>query len=500
MTREAKAEARPGRGAAWSLDDVRGALPEATGALVGRVATEAASQGTRIHLVGGPVRDLILGRPLVDVDLVVEGDARQLAEAIAERSATGDVEVVAHDRFGTVRLQGEAAHVDLASLRSETYAHPGALPTVAAGDFAQDARRRDFSINALYWPLAGDDPTRRVPVLDPEGGLEDLAAGRLRILHPRSFHDDPTRAWRAARFVARLGVKLDRGSRAALRSALRDGAFGAVSGERYRREWQHSVAESHHGAHVGQVLSRLGEWHVLGALEPGLVLERECVAPLRRLSRVIAEPAWPTARWRGWEAALAIWLAPLPASLRRRTLDRFAVRGEAAKRIAGFGRIADRTLKQLGKARGRGAVDGLLAPLPEESVQALYALAPVSVRRRMLRWGAEDRRRRPPVNGADLVELGLAGPEVGRALARIRAGFLDGEIVNREEALALAEEIARRARRRAKAPARRRPRAARRKSTAAAKRGAKTSEQVAPGASIADTPSDVDGGSARSSD
>jgi hypothetical protein len=172
------------------------------------------------------------------------------------------------------------------------------------------------------------------------------------------------------------------------------------------------------------------------------------MVPLRRLSRAIARPDWAAPRWRPWLSGLAIWLAPLPAALRRRTLERFSIRGEQGARVVRFGRDAERTLRSLARARGRGAVDVILAELPEETVQALYALADASLRRRILRWGAEDRRRRAPVGGTDLAGLGLQGPEIGRALARIRQGFLDGEIANREEALALAEELARRASRR----------------------------------------------------
>jgi len=222
---------------------------------------------------------------------------------------------------------------------------------------------------------------------------------------------------------------------------------------------------------------------VLGALEPGLQLEKDRLVPLRRLSKAIATPDWPAPRWRGWQVGFAIWLAPLPAAMRRRTLERFAVRGEAAKRIADFGRIGERTLRALGRARGRGAVDAALASLPEETVQALYACADVPVRRRILRWGAEDRRRRPPVAGGDLLEVGLEGPDVGKALARIRAGFLDGEIANREEALALAEELGRRSTKRRPAPKRR-----------------KSRRKVAARKAITDTNGDVDGGSARASD
>jgi len=434
------------------FDEILAAVPVETGVLLSRIARVAAAHETSIHLVGGPVRDLLLARDLVDVDLVVEGDARGLAEAVLNESGGGELGLVSHDRFGTVRIEAADAQIDLAQLRNESYAHPGALPDVEAGSLVQDMRRRDFSINALICELDVSNPAKSIPIVDLEGGLEDLRQRRLRILHSRSFHDDPTRVWRAARFAARLGFSLDRKSRNVLRDALRDGAFGAVSGERWRRELLLTFEEARRGVHAGQVLRALSGWHVLSALEPGLLLGPDRMLPLRRLSRAIAVSEWSAPRWRAWVAGLSIWLAPLPAALRRRALERFSIRGEQARRIVQFGRDSERTLRSLARARGRGAVDAALGDLPEETVQALYALADSSVRRRILRWGAEDRRRRAPVGGAELAELGLAGPEVGRALARIRSGFLDGEIANREEALALAEEIARRTSRRGSRP------------------------------------------------
>lgn len=431
------------------LDEIIAAIPDATGVLLLRIAKVAAARAVTIHLVGGPIRDLLLEREIVDVDLVVEGDARGLADAVLQESRGDELVLIAHERFGTVRIKASDAQIDLAQLRDETYAHPGALPEVRTGNLSQDMRRRDFTINALLCALHAADPTKAMPIVDLEGGLEDLAQRRLRILHSRSFHDDPTRIWRAARFATRLGFSLDRRSRNGLRDALRDGAFGAVSGERWRRELQLTFDEAGRGVHVGHVLRALSDWHVLSALEPGLLLGPDRMVPLRRLSRAIASPEWAAPRSRPWVAGLSIWLAPLPAALRRRTLERFSIRGEQARRIVQFGRDAERTLRTLARARGRGAVDAALSPLPEETVQALYALAEGSVRRRILRWGAEDRRRRSPVGGTELAELGLVGSDVGRALARIRSGFLDGGVANREEALALAEEIARRASRRA---------------------------------------------------
>ena len=443
------------------FDEILGALPDAMGEMLAGVVRVATTQGIGIHLVGGPVRDLLLGRPLVDVDLVVDGDVGQLGLAVTQSWDVGEIEVEAHERFGTLRLKTSEAQIDLAMLRAEVYAHPGALPEVSPGDWVTDAHRRDFSVNAMHCELDANDPSKTMPIIDLEDGLDDLRGRRLRILHPRSFHDDPTRAWRAARFSARLGFSLDRRSRGALRDALRDGAFGAVSGERWRRELQGSFDEAHHGVHVGHVLRFLSGWHVLNALEPGLVLGKDRLVPLRRLSRAIADPEWVAPRSRFWVAGLSIWLAPMPAALRRRTLERFSIRGEQAKRIVQFGRDCERLIRRLSDSRGRGAVDAALSDRPEEMIQALYALAEPSVRRRILRWGAEDRRRRAPVGGADIEALGLSGPDVGRALARIRAGFLDGEIANREEGLALAEEFARRlSRRRPKvsgAVARKRP-------------------------------------------
>lgn len=501
---------------ALSLDDVCAAIPGESAALLRRICERGAGRFS-IHLVGGPVRDLLLGRPLSDVDLRVEESALELAAAVCAGKRGADLKSVPHDRFGTVRVESESASIDLATLRHETYAMPGALPDVEPGTLAQDAHRRDFSVNALHVVLDGGDPSRRRPVVDTEGGLADLTNRQLRILHPRSFHDDPTRAFRAARFGARLGFRLERSSRAALRSALRDGAFGAVSGERFRRELQLAFEESQHGTSAGKILRSLSDWHVLAALEPGLGLESSRMLPMRRLSKATADPDWAAPRWRGWLAGVSIWLAPQPAALRRRTLERFAIRGDQASRILSFGRLADRTLKGLSKARGRGAVDALLSPLAEEAVQALYALADPSLRRRILRWGAEDRRRRAPVAGGDLTELGLSGPDVGRALQRIRTGFLDGEIANREEALALAQEMARRAGRKPsrKSDSRTSPNPSRETKTKKRTGGAKPSHssklespakprkserKVAAQQSIADTSNNVDGGSTRASE
>jgi len=440
------------------VEAVRRALPAAEAALFDAVVAEAERRDVALWLVGGPVRDLLLRRPLRDVDLLIEPHGEAGAEELARAAAPPGARVVGHDRFGTVRLATAEAAIDLAAARRESYARPGALPTVELGTVEEDLRRRDFTVNALALALTRAARRGRPALLDPGGARADLEARTLRVFHPRSFHDDPTRALRAARLAARLGFRLARGSRTALRDALRDGAFGAVSGERFRRELEKLFADAALGLDPAAALRLLDEWHVLGALEPGLALAPEAAPALRRIGRAIAEPPWTFGRLRPWVAGFAVWLDANDATVRRRTLKRLAVRGEAAERIAALPRERVRWARELARARGRGAIDAVLAPVDEESLLAFWSLVAPADRRRIARWAREDRGRRPPVSGADLVAAGLSGPVVGVALARIRAAFLDGAVPDRESALALAQEVAareaareaRRARRRAR--------------------------------------------------
>jgi tRNA nucleotidyltransferase (CCA-adding enzyme) len=421
------------------------ALPASSARLLEALLAGAASADVPVYLVGGPVRDLLLGRALRDVDLVAEADAAAL-RALAHDAAPG-ARIVAHARFGTLHVEGDGAALDVAAARREKYAHDGALPQVEPGTLDEDLWRRDFSVNALALPLSAAARARHASLVDPTGGVADLEKRRLRVLHARSFHDDPTRALRAARLAPRLGMSLAPGTRSALRDALRDGAFARVSGERYRAEIARLFEDARQGLDPARALRWLDRAHVLGALEPGLRLAPEAAAPLRRLGRSLAAPTWPGPVWDALEAGLALWLAPLAPELRKRALRRFGVRGAPARRVSAWPRLRERAGRALRGARGRGPIDALLAALREEELIALFASSEGAARRRIARFAAEDRARRPPLDGSDLVTLGLKGPEVGRALARVRAAFLDGQVRSREDALALAAEYGRHARR-----------------------------------------------------
>lgn len=426
-----------------TLAEVLAALPEPARPAVDAVLKQARAEKLAVFLVGGPVRDHLLGLPVRDVDLLVVPHQDRTAAWLAERAAGDALPIVVHGRFQTVGLGKGEAKIDLATARRESYAHPGALPTVEPGTLETDLARRDFTVNALALPLSPVARRRHAGLVDVQGGLRDLHEKVLRVHHPRSFSDDPTRALRAARLGPRLGFSLTRGSRTALRDSLREGAFGRVSGDRLRREIEKTFLDSRLHLNPADALRRLASWHVLAALEPGLELPRTAITPLRRLGRALAEPPFAL-RGRPGLAGLAVWLGPLAPGLRRRAAGRFGIRGDALKRLVDFPAARDRWLEQLAKTRGRGAVDGLLGAIPDEELMALHSWAAPPMARRIARWAGEDRRRRLPIDGRDLLAAGLEGPAVGRALARVRTAFLDGEVGSREEALALAAELARR--------------------------------------------------------
>lgn len=213
-----------------------------------------------MYLAGGVVRDLLLGRPVRDVDLVVEGDALALARRLASRLGADCRD---HGRFATATLVLEdGRRLDVAATRRERYARSGALPDVTPGvPIEEDLARRDFSINAMALAIA--TPTR---LLDPLGGRDDLRRGLVRVLHERSFADDPTRVFRAVRYAARLGFRLAPATRRALVAAVADGALDRISADRLRREIRLLLEEPERGRAVGS-LTRLG---VAAAVHPAL--------------------------------------------------------------------------------------------------------------------------------------------------------------------------------------------------------------------------------------
>ena len=218
----------------------------------------AAGQGQSLYLVGGAVRDLLLGKESFDLDLVVEGDAPKLASLLAEREGG---EVIAYRRFGTAKFRCGELSIDIATARGETYPHPGALPKVYPGSLKEDLFRRDFTINAMAINLC---PQNFGELIDPYKGKEDLEKGLIRILHERSFIDDATRILRGIRYEQRFGFKLEQSTEQLLQRDL--AMLKTISGDRIRHELELILKEEC----PGKVLQRAEGLGVLSYIYPPL--------------------------------------------------------------------------------------------------------------------------------------------------------------------------------------------------------------------------------------
>jgi tRNA nucleotidyltransferase (CCA-adding enzyme) len=368
--------------AAASIEGLGEALRRAYPELEG--VREAAGK-TPVYVVGGAVRDLLLGRGRADLDLVVVGDAAALAGLLG-------ADPVEHERFATAKARLAGHEVDLATARTERYPRPGALPEVEPADSIEaDLGRRDFTVNALAVPLQGE-----ARLIDPHGGRADLEAQLLRVLHPPSFVDDPTRALRAARYAARFEFGLEPKTE----RLLRETDLSTVSADRRQAELLRLAGEE--TAPRGFELLR--EWGLIELRSGGAELAGRVAALLER-------PPWRGLVGRE-RAVLAAAVGP-PG----REEELAAARPERPSEAARRARAHDPVELVLARAMGAGWLD-----------------------RFVTEWDSV----RLEIDGADLVAAGVPeGPAVGRGLGEALRRKLDGEIDGREEELAAALAAAR---------------------------------------------------------
>ncbi len=378
-------------------------------ALLSQVQRLADESGISAYLVGGPVRDSLLGLPAKDLDISVVGDAPALAARLAN-AAGGRLAV--HQRFGTATVATEGAVVDLVTARQETYHHPGSLPDVKPGSISDDLARRDFTINAMAVPLSGN---LRQPV-DFHGGQDDLRSRVIRVLHHRSFSDDPTRIVRAVRYAGRLGFSIDDDTFRLLQDAL-PGAMSTVSGDRVRHELDRIFREDR-PLPVLRLADKLG---VLSSIHRPLSADH--------LSEV-ATPEHPPAP--------LVWLAALVWTLPRYEASGFCARINAP---SDWARVIEDTVALKGRLNrldqpqiSPSSVCALLDGLAPETLTAAGFLAPPRASERIGSYLSEWWSIAPVLRGWDLLELGVpAGPAVGEALRALRKARLDGEVQTRND-------------------------------------------------------------------
>jgi tRNA nucleotidyltransferase (CCA-adding enzyme) len=409
-------------------------LPPERRARLDQIRQTAAGLGLPTYLAGGFVRDLLLGQAPGDFDLAVEPAGATSAAAAGARLARAlstafGGEVTVHAAFGTATwYDPQGSPVDCATTRTETYAHPGALPTVAVtGSILDDLGRRDFAINAMAVRVDGDEFGT---LLDPYRGATDLVSRCVRVLHPRSFVDDPTRLYRAVRYAQRLDFALAGDTLELVEPALM--CVDTLSGERLRHEFELVFQERR----TAETLERLEELGLLRAAHPALrwsPVENRSAMALREL---------PVERWRV-NPLLASQAAYFALLLRSAGTERIGLALErlAVTRDVFVAVTAALALKvsHWPAAPRPSEVVAQLDRLTEAAVVAAYGLHE-SIRPVLDLYLHEWRHVRSELTGDDLQAMGLRpGPDFKNLLWRLRAARLDGNVTSRSEEVTLVQ-------------------------------------------------------------
>ena len=402
-------------------------LPRQFLELVKDISGQAAKRGQRVYLVGGIVRDLLLGYPNFDLDLVVEGDAVKLAQQVAE---TSQAKLLAHHRFGTAKLRYENFTLDLATARKETYAKPGALPAVTPGTLEDDLVRRDFSINTMAISLAANDYGELV---DPYQGKSDLEQRLIRILHPGSFSDDATRILRGVRYEQRLGFEFEAQTAQLLKRDIP--TLDTISGDRIRHELELIFKEKQ----PELAIKRLGELGVLPRISPflkgdGWIAEKFDKA--RRLKKPNQLPS--------------LYFCLLIYSFSEKNIEQFLAHLNIPAKLS-------RAIRDTLRLKTRLPLLDKSSLKPSEIYYLLREYEPLAIQANAIASDEKEgtpslivhrylqlfltklRYVRTALDGEELKRLGIsAGPEMGHVLQILHKAKLDGEVSTRADEKKLA--------------------------------------------------------------
>jgi tRNA nucleotidyltransferase (CCA-adding enzyme) len=442
---------------------VESVLPSARLALLKAVARAAYEQRDAIYIVGGFVRDLLLDRPSLDLDLVVEGDAISLARTLVKQYGG---RITSHSRFGTAKwfiagisdnldkdlnseVDSDIEHlfdsadlpefIDLISARTEFYTHPTALPTIQRGSIKLDLHRRDFTINTLALRLDGH---HYGTLYDFWGGLNDLRQGLVRSLHSLSFVDDPTRMLRAVRFEQRFDFRIEERTLQLLKEALQ--LIDRVSGDRIRHELDHIFHEDQ----PAKMLARLDELHLLSAIHRDLKWDAWIANRITFLSNSLLSSArqdWELHEWDLGELkralCYALWIVRLPSEQARPVLSRLKLnRGLAEDALA-----ACNLLKELDSLVGEppSSITNRLEKISPLSIFAVYLSTEDAQQQEILySYIKEWRKITPTITGHELRRRGLSpGPLYRQILESLRAAWLDGKVKSQQEEAAFLEDL-----------------------------------------------------------
>jgi tRNA nucleotidyltransferase (CCA-adding enzyme) len=365
--------------------------------------------------------------------MVVEGDATKLAQAIASNQGG---KVTFHSRFKTAQWfppsgPGIPEFVDFISARTEFYKHPAALPTVKPGTLVDDLRRRDFTLNTLALRLDGDQYGE---LCDDLGGLEDLQSGIVRVLHSRSFEDDPTRLFRLVRYEVRYVFKVAPETLALVPQGLRQ--VNRLSAERVRHELDLILEEEK----AASILKRLEKLGILEAVHPALewtqAIQRRFVNGLAAAQTLDRRPSRCMLAW-------SLWLMDIPTAKLVGIEKRLHFHSELRDMLKAASTLFGEVDSMVGKKPSQCVA--VLDKITLKSVQAVFLALPGGPGRQILHTYLESWRViKPKTTGHDLKKRGLSpGPEYKIILRKLRAAWLDGEVKTVGQEIALLDKLTR---------------------------------------------------------
>lgn len=428
-----------------SAETILSTLGKPAADLVTAVAEQAQQEDIALYLVGGLVRDLLLGRENLDIDFVLEGDAIAFVNRLA--GIFGGTRH-SHAPFGTAKwiLDGEVAgsmaipfddlphHIDFAAARSETYVQPGALPTVSPGGIRLDLGRRDFTINTLALQLSPLAEKGRI--LDFYDGIADLNQHLIRALHRGSFVDDPTRILRAVRFSRRLRFRIEPRTAQWMQDARP--MLKRISGERLQNE-------------IALILNEPRPERILLKLQARGVLEH--IHPAWRVSSQL--PDW-FARCREqtapWETAARdltrlywhIMMMGMAADDVQSICKRLGLPLALAQSMTASARLIEQAAQLEDPSMRPSQLTRFLENSPPIALQIAWLVlmhSPIS-RQTIATFMNVWRKQRATIDGNDLKKMGLRpGPRYRMILERLRFAWIDGELETEADERALLKQL-----------------------------------------------------------
>jgi len=414
-------------------------LEPAVGLWLRRVARQSRLAKAATYLVGGAIRDTLLGRATRDIDLVVEGDLSLLAGKLGR-------EVESHSAFQTAVLWlDDGTRIDMARSRRESYASAATLPVVRPAPLDEDLRRRDFTINAMAVPL---NPRGYGALIDPHGGLGDLRRRRIRVLHPLSFLEDPTRALRAVRLCVSRGLRMEPDTARLLEIARRTDVFDRLSGSRLRSE----IDQLFSGPRPDEMLRAVVRSRLLAVTLPGVPTPAPGISPaLRRVPALVRRygaAAGPRSI-RPWVVVVGMLLRRAEPSAADALVVRLQPGREEARALREVPLRLERFLRRLSR-RGSAPRSSVYRICRDRSPEFLLMAASLTprgeLRRSVLRYLRSDAGARPEISGRDLLAAGIEpGPAIAAGLEAALMAKLDGGARTAGRQLRVAVARARRA-------------------------------------------------------